>query len=67
MSAYVYTNRSTTGYVMTYAVGAVSWQSRLYKSVVLLAMEAEYMEVVEDGMEVILIKDFIGGVGIRQE
>ena len=67
MSAYVYTNRSTTGYVMTYAVGAVSWQSRLYKSVVLLAMEAEYMEVVEDGMEVISIKDFIGEVGIRQE
>ena len=67
MSADLDTSWSTSKYVMTYAMGAISWQSKLQKSVALSTMEAEYMEVVEDGMEVILIKDFIGGVGIRQE
>ena len=31
MSADVVTSRSTSGYVMTYAGGVVSWQSRLQK------------------------------------
>ena len=43
MSADVDTNRSTSGYVMTYAGGAVSWQSRLQKTVALSTTEAEYM------------------------
>ena len=43
MSADVDTNWSTSGYVMTYAGGAVSWQSRLQKTVALSTTEAEYM------------------------
>ena len=51
MSADVNTSRSTSGYVMTYAGGAISWQSRLQKTVALSTTEAEYMAVVEAGQE----------------
>ena len=64
MSADVDTSRSTSRYVMTYAGGAVSWQSRLEKSVALSTTEAEYMGVVESGKEVISMKDFIREIGI---
>ena len=52
---------------MTYAGGAVSWQSRLQKTVALSTSEAEYMAAVEAGKEVLRMKDFIGELGIRQE
>ena len=52
---------------MTYAGGAVSWQSRLQKTVALSTTEAEYMAAVEAGKEVLWMKDFIGELGIRQE
>ena len=67
MSADVDTSRSTSGYVMTYAGGAVSWQSRLQKTVALSTTEAEYMAVVEAGKEILWMKDFIGELGIRQD
>ncbi|KAJ9567060.1 hypothetical protein OSB04_003026 [Centaurea solstitialis] len=35
--------KSTSGYLMTFAGGAVSWQSRLQKCVALSTTEAEYM------------------------
>ena len=47
--------------------GAVSWQSRLQKTVALSTTEVEYMAVVEAGKEVLWMKDFIGELGIRQE
>ena len=67
MSTYVDNNRSTSRYVMTYEGGVVSWQSRLQKSVAFSTTEAEYMEVVEVGKEVIWMKDFIRELGIQQE
>ena len=41
MSADVDTSRSTSGYVITYVGGAISWQLRLQKTVVLSTTEAE--------------------------
>ena len=67
MLADVDTSRSTSGYVMTYAGGAVSWQSRLQKTVALSTMEAEYMVAVEADKEILWMKDFIGQLGIRQD
>ena len=52
---------------MTYAGGAISWQSRLQKTVALSTTEAEYMAAVEAGKEILWIKDFIGELGIRQD
>ena len=67
MSADVDTSRSTSGYLMTYAGGANSWQSRLQKMVALSTTEAEYMAAVEASKEVLWMKDFIGELGIWQE
>ena len=53
MSGDVDSSRSTSGYVMTYAGGVVSWQSRLQKSVALSTIEGEYMAVVEADKELI--------------
>ena len=65
MSADMDTSRSTSGYVMTYGGGAISWQSRLQKMVALSTTEAEYMAAVEADKEVLWMKDFIGELGIR--
>ena len=51
MSADADTRRFTSVYVMTYAGGVVSWQSRLQKMVALSNTEAEYMAAVEAGKE----------------
>ena len=67
MSADLDTSWSTSKYVMTYAMGAISWQSKLQKSVALSTMEAEYMAVIEAGKEVIWMKDFIRELGIRHD
>ena len=67
MSAYVDTIRSSSGYVMVYAGGAVSWQSRLQKTVALSTTEAEYMATVEAGRELLWMKDFIVELAIRQD
>ena len=50
---------------MTYVGGAVSWQSRLQKTVALSTTEAEYMATVQADKEVLWMKDFIGQLGIR--
>jgi ATP-binding cassette subfamily B (MDR/TAP) protein 1 len=67
MSADVDTNQSTSGYVMTYVGGVVSWQSRLQKTVALSTTEAEYMAAVKAGKEILWMKDFIGELGIGQD
>ena len=66
MLADVDTSRSTSEYVMTYAGGAFSWQSRQQKTVALSTTEAEYMAAVEAGKEILWMKDFIDELGIRR-
>ena len=67
MSGDVDSSRSTSGYVMTYAGGAVSWQSRLQKFVALSTTEAEYMPAVEAGKELSWMKNFLSELGMKQE
>ena len=45
--------KSTSGHMMTFAGGAVSWQSRLQKCVALSTTEAEYIAVVEASKELL--------------
>ena len=53
MSGDVDSSLSTSGYVMTYAWGTVSWQSRLQKFVALPTIEAVYMAAVVAGKDLI--------------
>ena len=66
MSGDVDSSRSTSGYVMTYSGGVVSWQSRLQKAVALSTTEAEYMAAVEAGKELIWMRDFLSELGMKQ-
>ena len=59
-------SRSTSGYVMTYAGGAVSWQSRLHKILALSTKQTEYMTDVEVGKELIWMRSFLSELGIKQ-
>ena len=67
MSGDVDSSRSTSGYVMTYVGGVVSWQSRLQKALALSTIEAEYMAVVEARNELIWMRDFLNELGMKQE
>ena len=60
-------SRSTSGYVMTYAGGAVSWQSRLQKFVAFSTVEADYMAALEASKELIWIKNFLIELGMKQD
>ena len=66
MSGDIDTSRSTSGYLITFAGGAVSWQSRLQKCVALSTTEAEYMAAVEAGKELIWMRDFLEELGVEQ-
>ena len=67
MSTIVDTSRSMSGYVITCAGRAGSWQSRLQKAVALSTTEAEYMAAMKAGKEIVWMKEFISELGIRQE
>ena len=51
--------KSTSGFLMTFAGGAVSWQSRLQKCVALSTIEAEYVEATEACKELFWLKRFL--------
>ena len=50
---------------MTYSRGAVSWQSRLQKTVALSTTEAEYMAAVKAGKELIWMRDILTELGMK--
>jgi hypothetical protein len=58
--------KSTTGYVFTVGGTAVSWMSKLQKSVALSTTEAEYMAVAEASKELIWLKNFLEELGKEQ-
>lgn len=60
------TFKSTTGYIFTVGGTAVSWMSKLQKSVALSTTEAEYMAVAEASKELIWLKTFLEELGKQQ-
>jgi hypothetical protein len=60
------TGKSTTGYVFTIGGTAISWMSRLQKSVALSTTEAEYMAIAEAAKELVWLKNFMAELGIQQ-
>nr|GEW40079.1 retrovirus-related Pol polyprotein from transposon TNT 1-94 [Tanacetum cinerariifolium] len=59
--------KSTSGYLMTFAGGAVSWQSRLQKCVALSTTEAEYVAATEACKELLWLKKFLQELGFKQQ
>ena len=48
--------KSTSGYLFTFARGAISWQSKLQKCVSLYTTEAKYIAATEAGKEMLCMK-----------
>lgn len=59
--------KSTSGYLVTYAGGAVSWQSRLQKCVALNTTEAEFIAVTEASKELLWLKRLACELGFKQD
>jgi hypothetical protein len=67
MAGDVDSRKSTSGYLITFAGGAVSWQSRLQKCVALSTTEAEYIAITEGCKEILWMKKFLQELGQNQE
>jgi hypothetical protein len=59
--------KSTSGYLMTFGRGAVSWQWQLQKCVALSTTEAEYIAATEACKELLWMKKFLQEWGLKQE
>lgn len=67
MAGDIDTRKSTSGYLVTFARGAVSWQSKLQKCVALSSTEAKYIAITETSKEFLRMKKFLEELGIEQE
>lgn len=59
--------KSTSGYLFTFAGGAVSWQSKLQKCIALSTTEAEYIAATEASKELLWMKNFLKELSLKQE
>ena len=59
--------KSVSGFLMTFAGGAVSWQSKLQKCVALSTTEAEYIAITEGCKEALWMRKFLEELGLQQE
>ena len=59
--------KSTSGYLMTFAGGAMSWQSKLQKCIALSTTEAEYIAVTEACKETLWLQRFLQELGMKQD
>ena len=67
MAGDVDTRKSISGFLMTFAGGAVSWQSKLQKCVALSTTEAEYIAITEGCKEALWMRNFLEELGLQQE
>ena len=57
----------TSSFVVLYAGGAVSWQSKLQKCIALSTTKAEYVATTKLCKEVLWIKKFLLELGLKQD
>ena len=55
----------TSGYLITFLRGTVSWQSRLQKCVALLTKEVEYIAITEASKELLWMKKFLQKLSLQ--
>ena len=53
------TRKSTSGYVLTFVGGAVSWKSKLQRCIALSTTKAEYIDAIEVCKEMLWMKEFL--------
>ncbi|KAI4338352.1 hypothetical protein L6164_016691 [Bauhinia variegata] len=61
------TRKSTSGYLVTFARGAVAWQSKLQKCVALSSTKAEFIATTEACKELLWMKKFMYEHGFTQK
>ena len=66
MAGDVDSRKSTSGYLITFAGGAVSWQSRLQRCVALSTTEAEFIAATEACKELLWMRRFLKELGYSQ-
>ena len=59
--------KSSSEYLITFAGGAMSWQSKLQKCIALSTTEAEYIVVAETFKEMLWMKKFFNELGHDQD
>jgi hypothetical protein len=67
MAGDIDSRKSTSGYLITFAGGAVSWQSKLQKCIALSTTEAEYIAITEASKELLWMKKFLQELGFQQD
>ena len=67
MAGDVDSRKSTSGYLITFAEGAVAWLSRFQKCVALSTTEAEFIAITEACKEILWLKKFLQELGLKQE
>ena len=59
--------KSTSGFLMTFIGGAVSWQSKLQKCVALSTTKVEYITMTEACKKALWMEKFLQELGLQQE
>ena len=67
MAGDIDSRKSTSGYLIKFAGGAVSWQSRLQRCVALSTTEAEFIAITEACKELLWMKKFLQELGFSQD
>ncbi|PKI68086.1 hypothetical protein CRG98_011682 [Punica granatum] len=67
MAGDIDSQKSTSGYLMTFVGGAISWQSMLQKCIALSTMEAKYIVVTEGCKEMLWLQKFLQELSLKQE
>ena len=67
MAGDIDSRKSTSGYLIKFAGGAVAWQSRLQRCVALSTTEAEFIAITEACKELIWLKKFLQELGFVQD
>ena len=67
MASDVDSRKSISGYLMTFAGGAVAWQFKLQKCVALSTTEDKFIAITEACKEELWLKKFLQELGLKQE